>query len=81
MGTGTGHRLGPGAPAVPVYAAVEVEVRAWALALGARALGLVLAVASVVGMVLVASALSRRGRLRPALSPMTRWPSEPKQPL
>ena len=73
--------VGAGVPAVPVYAGVEVEVRARALALGARVLGPVMAAVSVVAVMdPEALALSGRGRLRPALSPMTRRPSEPRQP-
>ncbi len=54
--------VGAGVPAVPVYAGVEVEVRAWALAPGARALA---AVSVVAVMDPEALALTGRGRLRP----------------
>jgi len=73
--------VGAGVPAVRVCAEVAAGVGAWALALGARALGQVLAASVVVGMVPVASALPDQGWQRPALSPITLRPPEPRQRL
>ena len=74
--------VGAGVPAVPVFAGVEVEVRARAPALEAKVLGPVMVVVSVVAVMdPEVLAFSERDRPQPALSPMTRRPSEPRQRL